>query len=138
MKKLLSLLPLAPLYAPLYALLFALLFAPFSTAFAAPAACPEAGAQLAESLASAKQRIVHDGEVRVEFEVDAGGRARLLALDGSRVYRTPVRIAMQALECQGGTPQRYVLNIRFADRAPSAVAASASASLAQATPTQPR
>lgn len=115
--------------------LLMLLLAASSTAFADPAACPEAGAQLTESLAGAKQRIVHDGEVRVEFEVDADGRPRLLALDGSRVYRTPVRIALQSLACQGGTPQRYVLNIRFADRATPPVAASAA--LAGATSSHP-
>ncbi len=118
-----------------------LLLAAGPAAFATPATCPEAGAQLAEYLASAKQRIGHEGAVRVEFEVDADGRARLLAMDGSRIYRAPVRIAMQSLECQSGTPQRYVLNIRFADYAPPSVAAAASESLAQAhqtPPSQPR
>jgi hypothetical protein len=70
--------------------------------------------------------------VRLEFEVDADGRPRLLALDGSRVYRTPVRIAMQSLDCRPGTPQRYVLNIRFADPVPPSMATAASAALAQA------
>ncbi|KQV61027.1 hypothetical protein ASC95_06315 [Pelomonas sp. Root1217] len=105
-----------------------------SPAFAAPATCPQVGEQLSEYLASAKQRVGSDGEVRVEFEVDADGHARLLALDGSRMYRSPVRIAMTTLECQRGTPQRYVLNIRFADPAPRAVAAAASSTLAQARP----
>lgn len=100
-------------------------------AFAAPATCPEVGEQLSEYLASAKQRVGSDGEVRVEFEVDAEGRTRLLALDGSRQYRSPVRIAMQTLDCQRGTPQRYVLNIRFAD--PMAVMAATPASAASAT-----
>lgn len=123
MKKPLSLLPL--------------LLAPFSTAFADPAACPEAGTQLTEYLASAKQRIVHDGQVRVEFDVDADGRPRLVALDGSRVYRTPVRIAMQSLDCRPGTPQRYVLNIRFADPVPPSVAASAAMAQAGSAPPNP-
>ena len=100
-------------------------------AFAAPAACPQVAEQLSETLASAKQRIGHDGEVRVEFEVDAQGRAQLVALDGSRSYRTPVRLAMDTLECQRGTPQRYVLNIRFAD--PMTVLAAAPAPAASAT-----
>ena len=100
--------------------------------FAAPAVCPDASEQLSEYLASAKQRVGFDGEVRVEFEVDAQGRTQLISLDGSRPYRSPVRIAMSTLECQRGTPQRYVLNIRFADPAPKAVAAAASATLAQA------
>lgn len=108
---------------------------PASSAFAAPAAvCPEVGQQLSEYLASAKRRIGFDGEVQVEFEVDAEGRTRLIALDGSRQYRSPVRIAVSTLECERGTPQRYVLNIRFADPAPRAVAAAASSTLAQAKP----
>lgn len=115
-------------------LLAAVTAAPAWAAPANPATCPEAGEQLAEYLASAKQRIGHDGEVHVEFEVDAEGRAQVIALDGSRLYRSPVRIAMTTLECQRGTPQRYVMNIRFADAAPRAVAAAASSSLAQAKP----
>ena len=120
------------------ALSLLLLAAAPTFAFAAPAACPQVGEQLTEYLASAKQRVGFDGEVRVEFEVDARGRAQLIALDGSRNYRSPVRIAMQSLDCEGGTPQRYVLNIRFADPAPRAVAAAASATLAQAREAQPR
>jgi len=100
-------------------------------AFAAPAACPQVSEQLSEYLASAKQRIGHDGEVRVEFEVDARGRAQIVALDGSRNYRAPVRTAVDSLECQRGTPQRYVLNIRFAD--PMTVLAAAPAPAASAT-----
>lgn len=114
---------------------------PLSFAVAGPAACPDAGEHLTEYLASAKQRIGGDGQVRVEFEVDADGRARLLALDGTRAYRTPVRIAMQTLDCQRGSPQRYVLNIRFADPLPATVAATApaaSAALAQAPRTDAR
>lgn len=107
-------------------------------AFAAPAACPDAGEQLTEYLAGARQRIRADGEVRVAFEVDAEGRARLLALEGSRAYRNPVRIAMQTLDCQRGEPQRYVLNIRFADSLPVTAAAAASATVAQAARTDAR
>lgn len=112
-------------------------------AFAAPAACPDVNEQLAEHLATAKQRIGFDGEVRVEFEVDAAGRAQLVALDGSRAYQAPVRSALGLLDCQRGTSQRYVLNIRFADPASrafaSAPAAGASATLAEARPApQPR
>lgn len=107
-------------------------------AFAAPAACPQVGEQLTEYLASAKQRVGLDGEVQVEFEVGADGRAQLIALDGSRQYRSPVRIAVSSLDCQRGTPQRYVLNIRFTDPAPRAVAAAASATLAQAREAHPR
>lgn len=100
--------------------------------FATPAACPEAGEHLAEYLASARQRIGAEGEVRVEFEVGADGRTQLVGLQGSRAYLTPVRIAMDTMACRGGTPQRYVLNIRFVDPAPRAVAVAASATLAQA------
>jgi hypothetical protein len=107
-----------------------LLFAA-APAFAAPAACPQADGQLSEYLASAKQRIGFDGEVRVEFEVGADG---LIGLQGTRSYQAPVRSAVDSLECQAGTPQRYVLNIRFADPTPVAVAAAASATLAQARP----
>lgn len=82
---------------------------------AEPAKCPQVAEQLAELLASAKQRIGYDGEVRVVFDVDAQGRARPAGLTGSRNYQTPVRLAMASLECQPGTPHRYVLNIRFAD-----------------------
>jgi len=103
-----------------------------------PATCPEASEHLAEYLASAKQRVGAEGEVRVEFEVGADGRTDVVGLQGSRAYMTPVRIAMSTLECRAGTPQRYVLNIRFADPAPRAVAAAASATLAQANaPTPP-
>lgn len=101
---------------------------------ATPATCPQVGEQLSEYLASAKQRIGADGEVRVEFEVDARGRAQIVALDGTRHYRTPVRIAMDSLDCQRGTPQRYVLNIRFAD--PMAMMAAAPASAASSTVAQ--
>lgn len=125
-------------------LLTLLLLAAASTAFAAPAgpadpaSCPDAGEQLTEYLASAKQRIGSEGEVRVEFEVNAEGRAQLLALHGSRAYRSPVRIAMQTLECQRGRPQRYVLNIRFADARPMMAASPASATVAQAARTEAR
>jgi hypothetical protein len=117
------------------AMLPLLLFAA-APAFAAPAACPQVSEQLSEYLAGAKQRIGHDGEVQAEFVVDADGRAEVVALQGSRIYRSPVRIAVSALDCQRGTPQRYVLNIRFAD--PRTVLAAtpapaASATLAQVT-----
>lgn len=105
-------------------------------AFAAPAACPQVGEQLSEYLASAKQRVGSDGEVRVEFDVDAKGRARIVALDGTRRYRTPVRIAIDSLDCQPGTPQHYVLDIRFVDPMTVMAAApvpAASATLAQVT-----
>lgn len=116
-------------------LLLPLLLLAAAPAFAAPdapATCPQVAEQLSETLASAKQRIGHDGEVRVEFEVDATGRAQLVALDGTRSYRSPVRIAMETLDCRAGTPQRYVLNIRFAEPRAQAVASAASGTVAQA------
>lgn len=105
----------------------------------APAHCPQAGEQLAEYLAGARQRIGQDGDVFVAYDVDARGRTRQVSVDGTRRYRTPVRIAVNSLDCEPGTPQRYVLHIRFADRAPTLAAspaaspaAPASATLAQA------
>lgn len=111
------------------------------TAQSAPAACPQAAEQLAESLAGARQRIGADGEVRVAFDVGATGRARLVTVQGTRRYLNPVRIAVDALECDAGTPQRYVLNIRFAEPGPRVMASAASATVAQvprAGPTAPR
>ena len=99
---------------------------------ATPASCPDVTAQLTDYLASAKQRIGAEGEVRVEFDVDAQGRPRLVALQGQRRYQAPVRTALDSLDCQAGTPQRYVLNIRFADPVPAMAASAASATLARA------
>jgi hypothetical protein len=81
--------------------------------------CPQLDEQLPELLASAKQRVGRDGGVRVEFEVDAQGRARPIQIDGDRPYRSAVRLAMDAVECRPGRPQRYVLNIRFEDPPPA-------------------
>ena len=103
-----------------------------------PARCAQLGDQLTEYLASARQRIGQDGEVRIAFDVDARGRTQLHEVDGTRRYLTPVRIAVNSLDCQAGTPQRYVLHIRFADASttlaalPAPVASAASGSLAQA------
>ncbi len=70
--------------------------------------------------------------MRLEFEVDAQGQARVVSMQGPRNYRTPVRIAVDTLDCDGGTPQRYVLNIRFEEPVRALAAASpASATLAQ-------
>lgn len=102
-----------------------------------PAACPAVADQLGESLASAMQRIGTDGAVRVEFEVGADGRARPVDLAGTRRYRTPVRIAVDSLDCRAGAPQRYVLDIRFAHPETRTVAAAASITLAQARPAPP-
>lgn len=103
-----------------------------------PARCAQAAEQLTEYLASARQRIAQEGEVRVAYEVNAQGRAQLLSVDGTRRYLTPVRIAVDSLDCQAGTPQRYVLHIRFAEPSPTLaratppVAPAAPASVAQA------
>lgn len=93
-----------------------------SASMAAPAACPQASEQLPELLASSMQRIGREGEVRAEFEVNAKGRVQPLWVDGHRLYRGQVRTALYSLDCKGGTPQRYVLNIRFADPAPTSLA----------------
>lgn len=103
-------------------------------ALADPATCPRAAEQLSDYLASAKQRIGLPGEVQAEFDVGADGRTRVVALQGSRRYRSPVRTALHTLDCLPGTPQRYMLNIRFVDPQPRGVAAAASATLAQLRP----
>ncbi|MBV8500527.1 MAG: hypothetical protein JO006_02270 [Paucibacter sp.] len=95
-------------------------------AFADPAVCPNAAEQLPELLASAMQRQGREGDMMAEFEVDAKGSVRQISVQGYRQYRTPVRLALESLECHGGTPQRYVLRIRFAEPVkPSELAASA-------------
>lgn len=99
---------------------------------AAPATCPQLRAQLSDALAGARQRLRADGEVRVAFDVGTDGKARLVELQGKRVYRTPVRTAVDMLDCRPGTPQRYSLDIRFAAAAPQVTASAASATLAQA------
>lgn len=115
--------------------LLPLLLLAAAPAFAAPPPCRQLDDQLTESLASARQRIDRDGLVRVAFDVDAKGRAQVVSVEGTRNYRTPVRIAVNSLDCQGGEPQRYVMEIRFADPRPALAAApasAASATLAQA------
>lgn len=120
---------------PLLALAPAAFAAPATTPAPAAATCPGAAEQLSEYLASARQRIGQDGEVHVAYDVDARGRPQPVTVEGTARYRTPVRIAIDSLDCRGGTPQRYVLHIRFADRPPTLAAApapAAAASLAQA------
>lgn len=80
-----------------------------------PSVCPAVQEQLAELLASSQQRIGREADLSAEFEVDAQGRARALTVQGPRRYHSPVRIAVSSLDCQGGRPQRYALNLRFAD-----------------------
>lgn len=112
---------------------------PALAAPSAPAACPQVGEQLSDYLAPAKRRIGFDGEVQVAFDVDAHGHAQVVAVHGSRAYRTPVRIAVDSLDCRRGAPQRYVLNIRFVDPMTVMAAApgpAASATLAQAADTR--
>lgn len=89
---------------------------------AEPAACHQAAEQLPELLATPMQRIGSEGEVRAEFEVNARGQVRPISVDGHRRYRSFVRSALYSLDCKGGTPQRYVLNIRFAETAPTSLA----------------
>lgn len=106
-----ALLPLMPLMSLLLAA------APAFATPVTPATCPAAGDQLADALDAAKRRVGRDADVRVLFEVDADGRARLVNLQGSRQYQAPVRIAVGGLQCQPGTPQQYVLDIRFTEPA---------------------
>lgn len=110
---------------PLRTLLSCLALLASSASMAAPAACPQAAEQLPELLASSMQRIGSEGEVQAEFMVDAEGRVQPLWVEGHRRYRSPVRTALYSMDCKGGTPQRYVLNIRFADPAPASLAKTA-------------
>ncbi|PND38263.1 hypothetical protein C1O66_12515 [Paucibacter aquatile] len=80
-----------------------------------PSVCPAVQEQLAELLASSQQRIGREADLSAEFEVDAQGRARALSVQGPRRYHSPVRIAVSSLDCKGGRPQRYALNLRFSD-----------------------
>lgn len=97
-------------------LALALLAAPF-TAHAAvasgTAACPAAREQLPELLASSMQRIDREAELRAEFEVDEGGRVRPISVTGARRYHSPVRLALASLDCHGGVPQRYAVDLQF-------------------------
>lgn len=88
------------------------------TATAATEPCPQLSAQLADLLALPYKRIATDGAVRVEFEVDANGRAQVQTMAGEREYRTAVRSAMRRVSCNAGVPQLYAVDIVFSD-APS-------------------
>ncbi len=88
------------------------------------AQCPQLADELPELLASAKQRIQQDGDVRAELSIDAKGQGALESIDGPRAYRSATRIALSGLQCPGAASQRYVLNILF-DDSPAAVARSA-------------
>ncbi|TXI25341.1 MAG: TonB family protein [Roseateles sp.] len=84
----------------------------------APAHCPQAGPQLDELLASTMTRHGREGEVRLEFSVDASGRAEARSVVGPRPYAGAVRRAVEALQCQPGEPHLYAIRIRF-DAPPS-------------------
>ncbi|MDM4766488.1 hypothetical protein [Pelomonas sp. SE-A7] len=115
-------------FAAVASLAFAL-FAPAALAQTVqPAHCPKATEELPELLASSMQRIGREAEVQAEFEVDAKGRVQPLTVDGNRRYRGAVRTALYSMNCHGGTPQRYVVSIRFAE--PTAASASALAAAA--------
>ncbi|HEY4079760.1 MAG TPA: hypothetical protein VGM81_03620 [Burkholderiaceae bacterium] len=96
--------------------------------FADAAVCPQLAQDLPELLASAMPGVGPDGEVRASFDVDARGVVRSISLEGTRRYQSRVRTALESLECTGGTPQRYVLKIRFAAPTPSMTRASAATS----------
>ncbi len=92
-----------------------------SPAHAEPASCSKASEQLADSLDGAMRRVGREAELTAEFEVDAQGRVQRPMVQGERGYRWPVRLAVEMLDCQAGTPQRYVVSIRFTDPAHAAV-----------------
>lgn len=94
------------------------------TGTAAHEPCPQLSAQLADLLALPYKRIAADGAVRVEFEVDAQGRAQVQALEGERQYRTAVRAAMRRVSCSAGAPHLYAVDIVFSEQ-PSRTFASA-------------
>lgn len=104
---------------------------------APPASCPQTTEQLSENLARAKQRFGAEGEVRAEFDVGADGRARLIDVQGTRIYRAHVRNAIDSLDCHGGTPQRYAVRIRFIDPVPRTMAHAAPATVAHSQPATP-
>lgn len=86
-------------------------------AHAAPASCPNASEQLADMLDGPMKRVGREGEIQAEFEVDAQGHVQQPTVQGLRSYRWPVRTSIEMLDCQAGTPQRYVVSIRFTDPA---------------------
>ena len=86
-------------------------------AFADPASCPTASEQLADLLDGTMKRVGREGELTAAFDVDAEGHVQAAAVEGPRSYRWPVRQAIGMLDCQAGTPQRYVVSIRFTDPA---------------------
>ena len=92
-------------------------------AFAEPASCPNASDQLADLLDGAMKRAGREGQLTAEFEVDAQGRVQHPMVQGPRDYQWPVRMAVEMLHCQAGTPQRYAVSIRFADPARRSVVA---------------
>ena len=93
--------------------------------FADAAVCPQLAQELPELLASAMPGVGPDAEVQASFDVDEQGVVRSISLEGTRRYQSRVRTALESLECTGGTPQRYVLKIRFAAPTPSASRAEA-------------
>ncbi len=86
-----------------------------ATAHADPASCPNASEQLADSLDGVMRRVGQEAELTVQFDVDARGRVQRPAVEGLRSYRWPVRMAVEMLDCKAGTPQQYVVSIRFTD-----------------------
>lgn len=79
------------------------------------AQCPALAEQLPELLASAKQAVGPDAEVKVLLHLGADGVQRVEAVSGPRQYQARVRSALQGLDCRSATPQRQLLTIRFQD-----------------------
>ncbi|HEY0955201.1 MAG TPA: hypothetical protein VGE36_10615 [Roseateles sp.] len=95
--------------------------------------CPQLSAQLADLLALPYKRIGTDGAVRVEFEVDAQGRAQVQTLEGERQYRSAVRAAMRRVDCTAGTPHLYAVDIVFSEKPSRSFAGAPRIIVAQAT-----
>lgn len=79
------------------------------------AQCPALADQLPELLATAQRDNRLDADVRVELLLQAAEAPRIESIDGPRRYRSPVRIALQGLDCRSAAPQRQLLTIRFRD-----------------------
>lgn len=95
--------------------------------------CPQIAAQLGDLLALPYKRIGVDGAVRVEFEVDASGRAQADVVEGQREYRSAVRSALRRVNCNAGASNRYVMDIHFNEQPTRTFASAARIVVAQAT-----
>ncbi|MFO1250161.1 MAG: hypothetical protein U1E77_03215 [Inhella sp.] len=77
------------------------------------AQCPALAEQIPELLATAKQELGTEAEVRVLLHLDGRGVQQVEAVSGPRRYLSRVRTALQGQDCRSATPQRQLLTIRF-------------------------